>query len=449
MATKSKLKITTTPVIPIVDTFGLSAMDISKSPKINDAVWQGLASVLKPLYIEPFGGSEAVWVRYEAVNPNCYNIDPIQARLRNPPQSVADINGGICNRQYGYGFFQDIVGAMSKMNPKPAIEITINLAEPILLNSYASTFSQIDFVILSCRAAGIPIRCFQLCYETGITANADIFPTSESIRKASQDIADFINNTYPGYTISCDSNITDDTTLRLKDLNATMNGMQGVAQVRNYFQIESNTYAEGLIRVATFSHFLDTFSGNPLPPIVPAQFTHGQKMRLAQARVKAGSALVGTLGESLLYSNLILQSIIENSKRNNLISDFLVDVGRAISNTNQTLTLYQFLMLIRGALQNDGLITAEYVDTDATNLLTVAVKRGAGTETYINNKGENDIPLEAVRVDGKKLTRVTATGLFGDPILRTFLPYNYTGASPVIKGNSLTMINTLPSAAES
>lgn len=420
---------------PITDVWGISAVDASvNGQKATNSDWRSKVSILEGLFVEPITGSTSQWALYKGAGSDGYNIVLSEVTARG--QNIATLLGGVGNKTYGYGFFQDALAYIKLFSPQPSITVSFDLIRPVLNGSYVGIEAEIDYVVSACNTATVTIRDFQLCYEMGLAANNDVFANANAIGTATQIVVNYITATYPTIKIGIDAYNSDDLTLNYPTLNAVMNALTDVDYVRQYFQFDKATYELNRSRVAELSSFLDKYL---------LQFTHGQKIRLAQSVVKTGNALLHKAGEGLIYSELFLNVVKQNILRSNLITDYVqYNISNLVANNGVLFPAYYFMQLVRGAMKNDGMASLSFTDVEGSDsLVTLPTKKGSNAETYIINPSPTSTAIAAIQLNGVA-KQVATESWSGNPTSSSINHYYVaSGASSVIAGYSLTKISTL------
>lgn len=416
----------------ILDIWGLAAVDVSANKqRATDTAWKAKVSALTPLFVEPVTGTTSWWAKYMTPSDG-YNIQASEGLARTPPQTLAQILDGIGNVTYGYGFFEDALGYMKTFTPKPSIIVSLDLFRPMILGSYATTFGEIDYVVSKAASEGVTIRSFQLCYELGISDADDFFPTAASSQTATQTIGNYITANYPSIEWSIDAYPADDVTRHKPTLNSVQNAVTGNTMVRQYFQFDENltTYEQLRERVAEFPSMMSKFT---------QEFTHGQKMRIAQSTFKIGNPFRAKFAEALVYAELIMNVINQNILYSNRIADFVqYNVSRLVESDADETASYQTLLKMRGAMNNDGKIEATFTNE---NLEILAVKSGSSAEIYILNHSSDFQSFDSVTLNGVA-KNVTVNSDYNDPDAPTSNRYTDAGTSVLLYPHSLTLVTT-------
>lgn len=420
----------------IVDIYGLAAVDVSvDGAKSSNTTWRNDVSQLQGLFVEPITGSTSQWALYKSSGSDGYNIviSEVNARGKN----INTLLDGIGAKTYGYGFFEDALGYIKLLSPKPKIVVSFDLIRPVLNGSYAQTYSEVDYVVSACATAGVTIRCFQLCYEMGLKSNNDVFTSASAISIATQTVATYIHTHYPTIKISADANNWDDENLNYPTLNTLINGLSYIDYVRQYFQFDETLTSYDLCR-ARIDDVPDMFT------FFTSKFTHSQKLRLAQSTFKTGNPLRLKVGEGLIYAELLIKLINENLKRSNLVIDFShMNLSRLVSGSSVLYPAFYFMTLLRNAFLVNGKIEATYSDSDTEDsLITLGTLSSGKGIVYIINPNDNFVTIDSVKLNGVAKS-VTISGYYGSPLSDTATNYISSGTSVLLYPHSLTKISTV------
>lgn len=416
----------------ILDIWGLAAVDVSvNKQRSTDTAWKAKVSALTPLFIEPVTGTTSWWPKYMTPSDG-YNIQASEGLARTPPQTLAQILDGIGNTTYGYGFFEDALAYMGDFGTIPSVIVALDLFRPMILGSYTTTFGEIDYIVSKCASEGITIRSFQLCYELGILNADDFFPTAASVQTATQTIGNYITANYPAIAWSIDAYPADDTSRHKPTLNSLQNAVTGNTLVRQYFQFDEDlvTYEQLRERIAGFPSFVSKFT---------QEFTHGQKMRIAQSTFKIGNPFRDKFAEALVYAELIINVINQNILYSNRIADFVqFNLSRVVASDASEQPSYQTLLKMRGAMNNDGKIEATFTNE---NLEILAVKSGSSAEIYILNHSSDFQSFDSVALNGVA-KNVTVNSDYNDPSADESNRYSDAGTSVLLYPHSVTLVTT-------
>lgn len=413
----------------ITDIYGLVAVDSSvNSEKGNDTDWQNKVELLSGLFIEPIAGSTSQWALYKAVGSDGYNI--VLSEVTDRGEDIDTLLDGVGAVTYGYGFFEDALAYIQDLSPEPQIVITLNLIRPVLNGTYTPTETEIDYCVSACAAAGVTIRCFQLCYELGLSSNDDVFTSASAISTATQTVATYIRTNYPTIKISADANNWDDTHLNWPTLNSLINAVTSIDYVREYFQFDLPTYAANRERITELPQMLNEFRD---------EFTNGQELRLAQSTFKTTNPLRNKVGEGLIYSEFLIEIIKENINSDGLIVDFAhYNLSRLVSGTGDLFAAYDFMVLMRGAMSNDGKIDYEL---DNEDLIILPVKSGLVAEVYIVNPTSDFVEIDSVTLNGVEKS-VTVESYYGSPTTTDSSHFTDSGEAILLYPHSLTKVVT-------
>lgn len=415
---------------PITDIYGVAAVDVSRnSERGNDLVFQGYLDDLNPIAVEPVTGTTAQWAMYKTPSDG-YNI--VLSEVTTRGYDIATLLDGIGDETYGYGFFEDALAYISAITPQPEVIVTFNLIRPPLLGNYTTTFAEIDYVVATCATAGVTIKFFQLCYELGNQTNDDVFTSGQDIADVTQDVADYIVLTYPTILISADAANWDDNNPHFPTLSADINNVTGIDFVRQYLFLRNPpnaTFEQNMAYTTTAVDSMVTYFNS--------KFTNGQKLYLAQPNVYEDNPFRLKVGEALIYSKLIIDVVKKNVSDGDPISHFThYNLSRMINGVNHRYAAYFFMVLMRGAMVNNGLISFTLNNAD---LSVLAVKKGTGAEIYIVNPTSNSVNIDAIKLNGVPKI-VTVESYYGAPSTDT-ATYNLTaGASVVLFPYSLAKI---------
>ena len=419
-STLAAIQINTGQTYEQEDAYGYTGVDLSNAGVVaTDADKISFYSSLSPKLCTWIGGAADKYKHEVSSGASQYNFIP--AEITALGQNPATLQDGVALTNPGFGYSDDFVNTMYRMNVRNMMYV-MNIVPPLIpYIGGAINYAALDFTDCvneyqlfktACEAKGIAVPKIQMCLETVVGNFQTIFSeggvTYGKMVNMIVPLVDAIDNTVKIYLD--DYNYYDnngpwypdwmeDT---LAQLSVSVRArITGIRQYQNYDD-DHQSLATALPYGDTLDDMISYVRG----------YDSDFKVNFQQLAIKASNDLRNTIGQGVVTINSFLNVLQAQIDYDNVFDVFNFQSLRSVSNQYPTVNPVYHYMTRFAPLCDGELVPTSYVALSGLKSMG-CIKNGVLTVGVLN-RGETDIPYYGLLVDGVYRRDFLVDGVYGD-----------------------------------